>query len=92
MVSKPWSKASTEYIYNWNEFGYDEGSFHVFWVHIKKMASAQQALALFKLRQTSHESSYKHLGLSNQENLYLLIFIKCNFQSYKNRCHEWCIL
>lgn len=37
------------------------------------------ALALFKLRQTSHESLNKHLGLSNQENLYHLIFIKCNF-------------
>lgn len=43
------------------------------------MASVQAALALFKLRETFHEGLNKHLGLSNQENLYLLIFIKCNF-------------
>lgn len=58
----------------------------------KKNGIYSAALVLFKLRETSHESLNKHLGLSNQENLYLLIFIKCNFQSYKNHCHELCIL
>lgn len=62
------------------------------WTHIKKVARVQQDLVLFKLRQTSHESLNKHLDLSNQENLYLLIFIKCNFWSYKNFCHKLCIL
>lgn len=43
-------------------------------------------------KENSHESLSKHLYLANQENLYLLLFIKCHLGAYKDCCHKLCVL